>query len=554
MVRNTGLFTVVMALATFVVVVDNTIMNVSINALVRDLNTTISGVQAAISLNALIMAAFVLMGGKLADIIGIKRTFLFGSFAYIVGTVIASMSNNLPTFMLGWCAIQGVGAAMMLPNVQTAIREYISGEARAKSYGILGGVNALGVAVGPIFGGFLTTFFSWRWAFAVEILIMGTMLVMSGVIPADVLKKVRPNLDRMGVALQACAMILLVLGVLLIGDYGLFFARQPLYIGNVNLAFFGLSPALYSFLLGVIFTLLFMRWEHHLEDEQQPTLLSLTLFENDVFSNGIKIASIQTMMIAGVLFTIPLFLQVTYGLNPLQSGFYLLPLSISVLVFALLGVRLGRRTSMKAVMLLGWLVVILSAAVLLLRMSEGSEPQDLILGLAVFGTGMGLLSSQTSNVVMSSIKREESAEASGALNTFQQLGNSVGVAILGTILSVTLVYNLTTQVEQSAIAAEKKPVVIDELKSGVEIASTAYVEEAVAQKTSDEQAASVAAIYSSARTGAFQVTALAIGFFAIIALILTTEIPKKLEEPSEEGEPARSGPAVPASSAVTPGS
>jgi MFS family permease len=534
MIKKPGLFTIVMALATFVVVIDNTIMNVSINALVRDLNTTISGVQAAISLNALTMAAFVLMGGKLADIIGIKRTFLFGSVTYIVGTVIASLSTNLPIFMLGWCAIQGVGAALMLPNVQTAIREYLAGEARAKSYGIMGGVNALGVAVGPILGGFLTTFFSWRWAFAFEILILGAMLILSGVIPADMLKKARPSLDGLGVVLQACAMMLLVLGVLLISDFGLFFASQPLYVGPVNLAFLGLSPALYSLMLGVIFTMLFVRWEHHREDEGQPTLLKLALFDNAVFSKGLQIASIQTMMIAGVLFTVPLFLQVTYGLNPLQSGFYLLPLSISVLVFALIGVRLGRRTSMRAVMLLGWLIVVLSAAVLLLRMSEGSEPEDLILGLAIFGTGMGLLSSQTANVVMSSIKQAESAEASGALNTFQQLGNSVGVAILGTILSFTLLYNLTTQVEQSAIAIEKKAEVVEELQRGVEIASTEYVEQAVAQKASSEQAALVADIYSSARTVAFQVTSLVIGFFAVIALIMTLDIPKKLEEPIDE--------------------
>jgi hypothetical protein len=147
---------------------------------------------------------------------------------------------------------------------------------------------------------------------------------------------------------------------------------------------------------------------------------------------------------------------------------------------------------------------------------------------------MGLLSSQTANVVMSSIKQAESAEASGALNTFQQLGNSVGVAILGTILSFTLLYNLTTQVEQSAIAIEKKAEVVEELQRGVEIASTEYVEQAVAQKASSEQAALVADIYSSARTVAFQVTSLVIGFFAVIALIMTLDIPKKLEEPIDE--------------------
>jgi MFS family permease len=534
MIKHSGLFIVVMALATFVVVIDSTIMNVSINALVKDLQTTISGVQAAISLNALIMAAFILMGGKLADIIGIKKTFLIGSLTYIVGTIIAAFSTNMATFMLGWACIQGVGAALMLPNTQTAIRAYLSGEMRAKSYGIMGGVNAVGVAVGPIIGGFLTTYYSWRWAFGIEILVLLAMLVFSGVIPADVLKETKPNLDRIGVALQACAMILLVLGILLISDYGLFFARQPLYIGGVNVAFFGLSPALYLFMLGTVFTMLFTRWERRLEAAGESTLLRLSLFANHVFSKGIQIASIQTMMIAGILFTVPLFLQVTYGLNPLESGFYLLPLSISILLFALLGVRLRNRLSMRAIMLIGWAVVIASAIVLIARMSAGNGPRDLILGITLFGVGMGLLSSQTANVVMSSITLDESAEASGTLNTFQQVGNAVGVAILGTVLSVTLVYHLVTQVEQSALPAEAKPAVTERLRGGVEVASTEYVEEMAAQKTTDAQAASIAAIYDSARTLAFQVTAITIGFFAIVALLWTFDIPSNLKDPVEE--------------------
>jgi hypothetical protein len=234
------------------------------------------------------------------------------------------------------------------------------------------------------------------------------------------------------------------------------------------------------------------------------------------------------------LFTVPLFLQVTYGLNPLESGIYLLPLSISILIFALLGVRLRKYLSMRAIMLVGWLVVIFSSVVLISRMSEGSGPQDLVLGIAFFGVGMGLLSSQTANVVMSSITRDESAEASGTLNTFQQVGNAVGVAILGTVLSVTLVYNLMTLVDQSTIPAEMQPIVTDRLRSGVEVASTEYIEQVAAQKTTDAQAASIAAIYASARALAFQVTAMTIGFFAMIALIFTFDIPANLKDPTEE--------------------
>src|ERR1700760_3056906 len=140
----------VMAMGTFVVVLDNTIMNVSISALVADLHTTVSGVQAAISLNALMMAAFVLMGGKMADIIGMRRTFLLGALLYISGSLLASFSGNLGIFILGWCAIQGFGAAMMLPNVNTIIRANVTGAARASAYGLMAGVNALGTAVGPI--------------------------------------------------------------------------------------------------------------------------------------------------------------------------------------------------------------------------------------------------------------------------------------------------------------------------------------------------------------------------------------------------------------------
>src|SRR5262245_14537474 len=184
-----------MALGTFVVVMDNTIMNVSIQALVTDLHTTVSGVQSAIALNALMMAAFVLFGGKLADIIGMKKTFMTGVYLYIAGSLTASLSNNLTIFILGWCLIQGFGAALMLPNVQTIIRATLTGELRAKAYGAMAGVNALGAAMGPVIGGFLTTYFSWRWAFRLEVIALVVLAIFSGIIPADKPITVRLGID-----------------------------------------------------------------------------------------------------------------------------------------------------------------------------------------------------------------------------------------------------------------------------------------------------------------------------------------------------------------------
>ena len=180
--RQATAFTLIMALGTFVVVMDNTIMNVSIQALVTDLDTTVSGVQSAIALNALMMAAFVLFGGKLADIIGMKKTFMTG-ILYIAGSLVASFSRNLAVFILGWCLIEGLGAALMLPNVQTIIRANLAGEPRAKAYGAMAGVNALGAAMGPILGGFLTTYFSWRWAFGLEVIALVVIVIFHALIP-----------------------------------------------------------------------------------------------------------------------------------------------------------------------------------------------------------------------------------------------------------------------------------------------------------------------------------------------------------------------------------
>lgn len=225
---------ITMALGTFVVVLDNTIMNVSISALVEDLNTTVSGVQAAISLNALMMAAFVLMGGKMADIIGMRKTFLMGAVIYIIGSLLGSFSNNLAVFILGWCAIQGFGAAMMLPNVTSIIKVNTKGNARAKAFGAMAGINALATAVGPLVGGFLTTYFSWRWAFRLEVGVLLIVLLLSSSIPRDALLKIRPKLDRVGVAWQAMAMVFLVVGTLAIANYGILIAKQPIVIGNIT--------------------------------------------------------------------------------------------------------------------------------------------------------------------------------------------------------------------------------------------------------------------------------------------------------------------------------
>lgn len=516
----------VMALGTFVVVLDNTIMNVSISALVEDLNTTVSGVQAAISLNALMMAAFVLMGGKLADILGMKKTFLTGAIFYVSGSLLASMSNNLAVFILGWCAIQGFGAAMMLPNVNTIIRANVFGTARAQAYGMMAGINALGTAVGPILGGFLTTYYSWRWAFRVEVFVLLFVLLMSRVIPKDTLAKIRPSLDKVGVIWQAAAMIFLVLGTLFISDYGLITAKQPFVIGGYELNLFGLSIVPFLWGLGVFCLMMFVKWEKRIEKEGKNVLVDLKLFSIRDFVKGLNIRFIQVALIAGTTFAVPLYLQVTYGLSAFETGFILLGLTAGLLITALGGAKKGLQYLPKHKVEWGFLTAIAGILIMMLYMYAGDAPRGLLPGLFVYGLGLGLIASQIVNLVMSAVTSKQTAEASGVTSTLETLGSSVGTAIVGTVLVVALTSGIGRMVTQSTVFPDEvKTKISSEMAVSVEVVSTDVVSETISENGAYE--AEAVRIYDAARQNAFIITLMFMGLVSLAAFMLARGLPSK---------------------------
>ncbi len=521
------LFVFTMTLGTFVVVLDNTIMNVSITALVADLNTTVSGVQTAIALNALMMAAFVLLGGKLGDIIGQKKTFVSGAVIYITGSSLASFANTLSTFILGWCLIQGVGAALMMPNVQSLIRGHTKGASRAKAYGMLGGVNALGTAVGPILGGFLTAYFSWRWAFRVEVFTLIGLLFLSSNIPSDVYQKVRPKLDWFGAALQAIAMLAFVTGIMLIGTFGFVFAKENVQIGNYTL---GLSPAIILMGIGVIAFLVFVWWENRRELNKLTVLLDLKLFGNKDFNSGLIVHSIQIALFVGLLFTVPLFLQVTYGLDAFQTGVIMLPFSLTVILLIKPALKLAQKYSPRWVVSAGYAISIVGSLFLVYLADAGQEPINIVPGLIIFGVGQAFIASQMVNFIMSSVSSKQAPEASGVNATFEQLGNSIGVAVLGTVLTAALMSSLLRTIPQSTVLTPEQSAQLTTYveSSNVQIVSDDQVFSAVTeQNVSDPVAQEIVNLYQAARTNAFQVTLLFVAFFSLVGLILTARLPKK---------------------------
>ncbi|MFN2248541.1 MAG: MFS transporter [Candidatus Promineifilaceae bacterium] len=334
---------ITLSLAMFIIVIDTTIMNVSISALVEDLDTTFSGVQAAISIYALVMAAFILIGGKLADIFGPKSVFITGLLIYSTGTIIASFSTSLTILILGWSILEGLGSALMIPNIQVLLRQAYEGEARAFAYGMVSAVAAVGAAVGPIVGGFFTTFVSWRWAFRSEVAIAIVVLILSSYLAKDVLAGKRPKFDYLGGLLSIFGWSSIVLGILISQKYGLFLAKEPFVIGSYEIAPLGLSITTILVGLGILLILLFFRWEHHLETEGGDGLFRPSILELSGLKPGISVRFLHVGIMAGFLYLIPLMLQLSFEYTAMRTGLAMMPYSISLLIMAIIGARLSSR-------------------------------------------------------------------------------------------------------------------------------------------------------------------------------------------------------------------
>ena len=523
--------------AMFIIVIDTTIMNVSISALVEDLNTTVSGIQSAISIYALVMASFMLIGGKLADIIGKKRTFVIGLCIYGVGTTTASFSQSLGMLIIGWSILEGLGAALMMPNIQTLLRDAYEGGDRAKAYGVIGAVGAIGAAVGPIVGGFLTTYASWRWAFRLELIIVILVLVFINRIPKDQPIVKRPRFDFLGAALNIVGWSSIVLGFLLIQTYGFWIAKQPLVIGDLEIAPFGLSVVPFLVGFGVLIIMLFLRWERHLEEKQGDGLFKPSLLKIEGLTSGFAVRFTQMSVFAGFLFTFPLLLQLSFEYTAIETGLALMPFSIALLIAAMGAARLTARFTAKRLIQTGFVITIAGLLLFEFTIQPGFTASDVASGI-LFGIGLGMILPLTLNLVLSLVLAKDTPETAGLNATFEQLGNSIGVALVGTIMLVTLTGGLTDQINASTtIPANDKTALVAAVDEGVQLMSDTQLEAGLEAAGIDEATQTeVEGIYAETRTNAFKSGVALLLFIALAGLILTAGLPNKMLVGEDEDE------------------
>ncbi len=520
----------ILASAQFVMVLDSSVMNVSISQIVADLDTTIEGVQLAITAYTLVMASFMLAGAKLGDIWGRDRAFAIGLAVYGVGSLITALSPNLPVLLFGWSLVEGLGAVLVVPAIGALIAANYEGRERALAFGLIGGVAGAAVAVGPLIGGWVTSTFTWRLVFVGEVVIvLAIELFRRRMRPAPAAEQ-RPHLDVAGVVLSAAGLALIVLAILQSSSWGWIQPKDALTIAGQQITPLGFSVVPFMILAGFGFLALFATWEERQERLGRDALLDLSLMRIETLRAGASTLGAQQLVLMGTFFVLPVYLQVVLGLDAFETGKRLFPLSVTLLLAALAGPRLARRYAPRLVAQLGLVALALGATVVLGTIDVELHAPGFAVGLAVFGIGAGLLASQLGNVIMSSVGPAKTSEAGGIQGTAQNLGASLGTALIGSILLIGLTGAFVSRVEDNAaLPADTRAAIAAEAQaSGLDVITVAQAEQLALQAgLPADQATAIASDYGAALLDGLRLALGAVAFLALVALWATRRLPAR---------------------------
>ena len=526
---------VLLTLATgqFLMTLDSSVMNVSIATVAKDVGTTVTGIQGAITAYTLVMAALMITGAKIGAIIGRKRAFAIGCVIYGCGSFTTAIAPSLPVLLFGWSLLEGVGAALILPAIVALVAGNFPAERRPAAYGLVAAAGAVAVAIGPLIGGFCTTYFSWRWVFAGEVVLVVAILILARRI-ADAPVEERPQLDVVGAVLSALGLGLLVFGVLRTSEWGWL---QPKPDGP---SWAGISPSFWLVLAGFFVIWVFFRWQARREAHGQEPLVRTAMLRNEQLTGGLTMFFFQYLVQAGFFFVVPLFLSVALGLSALETGVRLLPLSVTLLAAAIGIPRFLPHLSPRLVVRVGLLSLLAGTGVLLAAIDADAGAEVVFVPMLLVGLGIGALASQLGAVTVSAVPDDESPEVGGVQNTMTNLGASLGTALAGSLLIASLTSAFLSNVAQSpAIPAEAKQQAQVELAGGVAFVSDADLEAAlddagVAPATTE----ATLDAYADARLNGLRAALAILAVLAVLALFLAQTIPTR---PTGAGEPAAPG-------------
>jgi EmrB/QacA subfamily drug resistance transporter len=502
---------VLLAMAMFVLVVDTSLMNVSISAVVRDLHTTVSGVQSAIALEALVSAAFILIGSKIGDLIGRKRAYVIGLLGYAVGALAMVLAQNLVAIIIFWAIVGGLGASLLLPAMQSLVHGNFEGAMQRKAYALVGAAAAIAAAVGPLLGGFITTYLSWRVGFLLEDVII--VIVLSGLgLVRDAPYTGPRRVDIVGSLLSIVGMGGIVLGILV---------RQE--GGEAVGALLAVGVAAMAALIW---------WLRRRKAQGKATLLEPDLFKSHVFRLGVSEQMLQQIALGGMVIALPIYLQMVLEYNAMRAGLSMAPLSLSMFAVALLAGRRAGKGKLRpaAIIRLGFGLAAVGLLILIPIVPRADSGWDLAVPLILTGMGLGLLVSLLINYTLSPISEERVSEAAGVNSAAGSFGLSFGLAFAGAIMLATLSLTFTHLANNSTVLApDQKSQVADALEDDAEVMSNTQLQQQLKgqpQAVQDE----IIRINTDARPRALQI-ALAIPILAALIGLFNSFRMMRLPDP-----------------------
>jgi len=514
----------VLGLAQFVMVIDGTVMNVSITAVVNDLGTTVSSMQLAIATFTLTMAALMLAGAGIGARIGRRRAFVIGTIIYAIGSLTTALASGFGMLYIGWSIIEGIGAALVIPAIAALAAINYTGRDRAVAYALLGGIAGAASAAGPLIGGWVTSSFSWRWVFAAEtIMIIVAILPLAGKIKDLPVTAKAGRFDFAGVVLSAASMGIVVLALVSASSWGFI---EPM---NPPFEVFGFSPTIPMVMVGLLVGWAFISWERKVSASGREPLVGTDLLGIPTLRAGLASQLVLYFIISGSFFVLPLYLQTVLNLDALDSGIRMLPMSVALFLMAIAGSRLATRFSPRSMIRSGIITACVGLLLLIGAITPEASGSLFALAMAVIGIGVGLAISQIGNVNLSAADESRSNEVGGLQGTAQNLGMSLGVALAGTAVFIGLAATFTTSVSNNdEINTALQEGVVEATASGVQVITVQEAQQLLEdQGVPQDQADAVVNDYAASKLQSLRAGLGIVLIIGLLGLPLTRGLPRE---------------------------
>ncbi len=517
-----GVVLLTLAAGQFLMTLDTSVMNVSMAQVAEDVGTTITGIQTAITLYTLVMATMMITGGKIGTNIGRRRAFAIGCVIYGAGSFVTAISPSLPVLILGWSVLEGLGAALIMPAIVALVAGNFAAAGRPRAYGLVAAAGAVAVAVGPLLGGFATTYFSWRWVFAGEVVVVIVILLLSRRI-ADATPEERRPLDLVGTALSVLGLGMAVYGVLRSSEWGWVQAKP----GAPGIA--GISLTIWLILAGLLVVWIFLRWESHLVAVGREPLVRPAMLANPVLDAGLIMFFFQFLLQAGIFFIVPLFLSVVLELSAIDTGLRIMPLSISLLAAAIGIPRLRPNASPRRVVRIGVLLLLAGILVLMAGIDLDASPAVVAIPMLLVGLGIGSIASQLGAVTVSSVPDKETGDVGGLQNTATNLGASLGTALAGSVMIAILTASVISGIQGNPdVPAQVQSQAAVSLSSGVPFLSDTQLRAELSDAgVSDATTEAVVSVNAEARVAGLDAALGVLALLAVTGLFFTGRIPTR---------------------------